>query len=138
MGGKKSCPRLGLGLHAVQHNTQHTVQYGGRYQRKIIADTFFHEILSSGSIYQHNYHDVVESPRIDSVLLDGLIDGLLQVQAGGRSAGPAHMNSASSAKEAIRLMEADKERDRDRDASMRSASRDRDGRPRERGSDHGR
>lgn len=62
------------------------------------------------------------------------------LQAGGRSAGPAHMNSASSAKEAIRLMEADKERerDRDRDASLRSASRDRDGRPRERGSDRGR
>lgn len=70
----------------------------------------------------------------------GFINWSLYVQAGGRSAGPAHMNSASSAKEAIRLMEADKERDRDRDrdASLRSASRDRDGRPRERGSDRGR
>ena len=76
--------------------------------------------------------------QFDSVLIDGSTGSLLHVQAGGRSAGPAHMNSASSAKEAIRLMEADKERERDRDASMRSASRDRDGRPRDRGSDRGR
>ena len=44
------------------------------------------------------------------------------VQAGGRSAGPAHMNSASSVKETIRAMEADKERERA--ASLRSGSRD--------------
>lgn len=59
------------------------------------------------------------------------------VQAGGRSAGPAHMNSASSVKETIRAMEADKERERD--ASLRSGSRDGEGRSRERDrSDRGR
>lgn len=101
--------------------------------------------LGWGSMLSSTIHNAplsiesVAKVHTDSVVIDGLLD-LFGLQAGGRSAGPAHMNSASSAKEAIRLMEADKdkERERDRDASMRSASRDRDGRPRERGSDRGR
>ena len=57
--------------------------------------------------------------------------------AGSRLAGPAHMNSAASAKEAIRAMEAEKQERLDREegtgsGSLRSASRDRDVRPRER------
>ncbi len=64
------------------------------------------------------------------------------MHAGGKLAGPAHLNSAASAKEAIRAMEAEKQERLDREAgvvpaSMRSASRDRDARPRER-SDRGR
>lgn len=56
---------------------------------------------------------------------------------GSRLAGPAHMNSAASAKEAIRAMEAEKQERQDREegtgsGSLRSASRDRDVRPRER------
>ena len=56
---------------------------------------------------------------------------------GSRLAGPAHMNSAASAKEAIRAMEAEKQERLDREegtgsGSLRSASRDRDVRPRER------
>ena len=53
--------------------------------------------------------------------------------AGPKLAGPAHMNSAASAKEAIRAMEADKQADRDAGLiSGRSSSKDRDARPRER------
>ena len=55
--------------------------------------------------------------------------------AGSRGAAPAHMNSAASAKEAIRAMEAEKQERLDREGGGgggRSSSRDRDARPRER------
>ena len=67
----------------------------------------------------------------------GVADTVCVAHVGAKTAGPAHLNSAASAKEAIRAMEAEKQERADREAgivpaSMRGASTDRDA-PRPRG-----
>ena len=48
----------------------------------------------------------------------GVADTVCVAHVGAKTAGPAHLNSAASAKEAIRAMEAEKQERADREAGI--------------------